>query len=92
MIALAVPMLFAGYMLVYAAVANGGVFTLHPWAALFADPYTVDPSQAPSSGTPSSPPSGVDPATGRPLRESGGGPAGQTGVDRQTGRPVRESG
>lgn len=35
--------LFAGYLLVYAAVANHGQFATEPWAGLLADAYTGQP-------------------------------------------------
>lgn len=37
---LATLLIFGGYMLVYAAVADQGKFATEPWAALFADAYT----------------------------------------------------
>ena len=45
----------AGYLLVYASVANHGRFALHPWLGLLADAYTGDTSTASSSSS-SSPP------------------------------------
>lgn len=38
--ALAILLVFGGYSLVYAAVANQGKFATEPWAGLFADAYT----------------------------------------------------
>lgn len=38
--AFAILLTFAGYTLVYAAVANRGRFATDPWAGLFADAYT----------------------------------------------------
>lgn len=40
MISVANTLLFAGYTLAYAAVANGGVFVKNPWMGLFTDAYT----------------------------------------------------
>jgi hypothetical protein len=37
---LGVGMIFAGYTLLYAAVAAGGVLATDPWAALYIDAYT----------------------------------------------------
>lgn len=51
MLALASALLFAGYTLVYAAVANGGKFAATPWEALRADAYTGGPPGA--AGSPS---------------------------------------
>lgn len=41
-----------GYLLLYAAIANGGRFAAHPWAGLQEDAYTGDRSTAtgPTSG------------------------------------------
>lgn len=33
--------MFLGYMLVYAAVADGGKFATDPWSSLWADAYTT---------------------------------------------------
>lgn len=44
MIALATAVLFVGYTLVYAAVANAGRFAERPWDALRASAYTDDPN------------------------------------------------
>ena len=73
-----------------AATANDGL--VDDW---FRDPVMVVRD--------ATPPVGVDPGTGRPLRESGGAPvayrsaadgfqATSAGVDPATGRPLRESG
>jgi hypothetical protein len=35
-----------GYLLLYAAIANGGRFATHPWAGLQEDAYTGDRSTA----------------------------------------------
>jgi hypothetical protein len=35
-----VLLVFGGYMLVYAAVAHGGVYATEPWLSLYADAYT----------------------------------------------------
>lgn len=37
---LAILLIFGGYMLIYAAVANQGKFATEPWAGIFADAYT----------------------------------------------------
>lgn len=37
---LAMLLIFGGYTLIYAAVANQGEFATEPWAGLFADAYT----------------------------------------------------
>lgn len=44
-------MLLGGYLLVYAAMANGGRFATAPWRGLFEDAYqsAKDPSTAPSA-------------------------------------------
>jgi hypothetical protein len=34
-------LIFAGYTLVYGAVAKGGRFATDPWAGLYADAYTT---------------------------------------------------
>ena len=39
MLSLVTAVLFAGYTLVYAAVANGGTLAEHPWEALRRDAY-----------------------------------------------------
>lgn len=38
--ALAIILMFSGYTLIYASVANQGRFATDPWAGLFADAYT----------------------------------------------------
>lgn len=46
-------LMFGGYVLVYAAVANHGTFASNPWAGLFADAYpanTVTPPPAVGGG------------------------------------------
>jgi hypothetical protein len=50
MIALLTSILFIGYTLVYAAVANGGKFALNPWRALYEDAYAAGSSGS-SSGS-----------------------------------------
>lgn len=54
-LALVVGFLFAGYLLVYAAVANGGKLAATPWRALVEDAYT---GQSPTSSSSSSGKSG----------------------------------
>lgn len=82
--------LAAAAFAVPAAIANDGL--VDDW---FRDPVMVVRDATPAAG--------VDPATGRPLRESGGAPVAyrstaggfQTpaaGVDPASGRPTRESG
>lgn len=41
--------MFAGYALVYAAVANHGKYATDPWQGLFTDAYTEDKSSANSN-------------------------------------------
>jgi hypothetical protein len=53
---LAMILTFAGYTLIYAAVANQGIFATEPWNGLFADAYTGPQStgaqvQAGAAGT-----------------------------------------
>lgn len=43
-------LLFAGYVLVYAAVANRGVMATDPWLGLFTDAYTNSGAGAPIPG------------------------------------------
>lgn len=45
-LALVAGFLFAGYVLVYAAVANGGKLAAAPWDALRVDAYTGQPPAA----------------------------------------------
>jgi hypothetical protein len=46
-------MLFGGYVLVYAAVANSGEFATEPWAGVLADAYTTSQSTGTTaSGSP----------------------------------------
>ncbi len=54
MFALGNLLVLAGYMLVYAACANGGVFAADPTAALFNDAYT-GASVAGPAGSPTNP-------------------------------------
>jgi hypothetical protein len=49
-IGLLTAVLFIGYTLVYAAVANGGKFALNPWQALYKDAY-ADGTSGSSSGS-----------------------------------------
>lgn len=49
MFVLAAIPLFAGYVLVYSAVANGGRFALTPWESLRRDAYADDNAAAGSS-------------------------------------------
>ena len=70
---------FGGYLLVYAAVANGGRFAAEPWEGLFNDAYTeerspdqpqekpVDPASAAGQGGPLGPSAGA-----LPRRHRGG--------------------
>lgn len=66
-------LMFAGYTLVYAAVAAGGKFATEPWAGLFADAYTesLDPSQKQQPGAPPGPAGGLLPRQGRRNRQPG---------------------
>lgn len=43
-------LMFGGYVLVYAAVANHGAFVSNPWAGVFTDAYPPNTSAAPSTG------------------------------------------
>jgi len=45
-------LIFAGYTLVYGAVAKGGRFATDPWAGLYADAYTTPVGAAISSTLP----------------------------------------
>lgn len=44
-------LLFAGYTLVYAAVAKGGAFATEPWKGLFADAYSTGGSSSSGGGS-----------------------------------------
>lgn len=52
--ALSMVLVFGGYMLIYAAVANQGKFATEPWAGLFADAYTGPASTVSQSTSTSS--------------------------------------
>ena len=75
-------LLFAGYTLIYSAVANGGRFVTEPWAALLGDAYTdtsTSAATATAGGTPS-PAAGVTghttPQPGRVIKGRTGTPFG----------------
>jgi hypothetical protein len=52
-IALVTAVLFVGYTLLYAAVANGGKLAMRPWDALRVDAYSGDTGSPAASSTPS---------------------------------------
>jgi hypothetical protein len=54
-------LLLGGYTLVYAGVANGGVFVYYPWMGVFRDAYGVDSAGTGSSNAGAAP---VAPAAG----------------------------
>lgn len=58
-------LLFGGYVLVYASVANGGKFATEPWAGLFTDAYDVQPNLSATPGAGGTP--GVS-GSPKPLR------------------------
>lgn len=71
-------LMFTGYTLIYAGIANQGQFAENPWMGLFADAYpTVSGSSgggaAPNSspGAQTAPPSLTGPSS--PLKKGGGG-------------------
>lgn len=51
MLALVATFLFGGYLLIYAAVANGGKFAASPWDALRADAYQGGPAGSGQGGS-----------------------------------------
>jgi hypothetical protein len=50
-ISLVTAVLFVGYTLVYAAVANGGKLALRPWDALRVDAYSGDSASPAAAGS-----------------------------------------
>ena len=54
-------LLFGGYVLVYASVANGGKFAAEPWAGVFTDAYPV--LTTPTNTLTPTPPSSQSPGT-----------------------------
>lgn len=43
-------LMFSGYTLIYAGIANQGTFATNPWMGLFADAYPVDSSTSSGGG------------------------------------------
>lgn len=51
MLGLVSALFFGGYLLIYAAVANGGVLAAKPWQALWVDAYDENAVQKAAGGS-----------------------------------------